>query len=391
MKVGFHYHIPMVEREGVLYTSGFFGVFLDSLAEQVSELVCFMHTPLPGELFKMDYALTSPNVRHVSIGDHVSVPKRLLRARRIVKEVQSELGKIDILLIRCPTPMLPAFARSKKIKKAFLIVGDYEKSSKDLIQPFFRKKAIELWATFNKWQQDRAIKESIVFVNNALIFNELQDRIKKLFLIRTTTLQKTDFFFREDTCLGETINLLYVGRLDLSKGLLEMIESLGQVRAKGINAKLHFVGWEDKNMTIVSDKLKRYAEALGLENFVFNHGKKTIGEELNSYYRMADIYLIGSKLNEGFPRTIWEAFAKCLPVVASKVGSIPLFLNHKKEAYLTEPGSVSEMTDAILELIANSELRKRQIQNGLEMAKETTLEIQAKKMIDILSANPLKD
>ncbi len=388
MKLGFHYHIPMVQREGVLYTSGFLGVFLDSLAEQVSELVCFMHTPLPSELSKMDYALTTSNVRQVTIGDHASVPRRLIRARRIVKDVQRELDRIDVLLIRCPTPMLPAFTRTKKIKKAFLIVGDYEKSSKDLIQPFFRKKAIQLWARFNKWQQDKAIKGSIVFVNNRLIFNELQGRIKKLFLIRTTTLQKTDFVFREDTCLGETINLLYVGRLDLSKGLLEMIESLGQVRARGINAKLHFVGWEDKNMTVVSDKLKRSSEAQGLEEFVFNHGKKTIGEELNSYYRMADIYLIGSKLSEGFPRTIWEAFAKCLPVVASKVGSIPLFLKHKREAYLTEPGSVREMTDAILELVANSELRKRQIQYGLEMAKETTLEIQAKKMIDILGANP---
>lgn len=387
MILGFHYHIPAFEKEGVIYTSGFLGVFLDSLALNVTELVCFMHTPLPDEEFLMDYGLKSRNIRWVSIGPHTSVPKRLLSASRIIKRIKSELTGIDILLIRSPTPLLPALSSIKNVKKAFLLVGDYQKSAQDLRQPFFRKKAIQLWASLNKWQQERAIKHALVFVNNGLIYNELKERVKNLHLVRTTTLQRTDFYYREDTCQKENINLLYTGRLDLSKGLLEMIESLAIIRAKGVEACLHLVGWEDKNATEVTTILQNKAHLLGISKSVFFHGKKQVGDELNAFYRMADIFIIGSKVNEGFPRTIWEAFANSVPVIASKVGSIPLFLTDKQHAYMIKPGDVEEMAEAILELINNSDLRRSLIKNSIKMAQESSLEVQTKSMISLIKVN----
>ena len=43
MKLGFYYHIPIRNDEGTLTTAGYLGCFLDSLADQVEELVLMMH------------------------------------------------------------------------------------------------------------------------------------------------------------------------------------------------------------------------------------------------------------------------------------------------------------------------------------------------------------
>lgn len=384
MILGFHYHIPAYEENGTHYTSGFLGVFLDSLAQNVDELVCFMHTPLTSEAFLMDYALKSKNVKLVSMGPHTSVPVRLLNAKRIVRKILPVIQRLDILLIRCPTPLLGALSQTGNLKKAFLIVGDYQKSSQDLHQPFLRKKGIQLWAAFNKWQQDSAVRNALVFVNNGLIHQELRGVVRNLHLIKTTTLQKTDFFFREDTCQSKKINLLYTGRLDLSKGLQEMIESLASIRLKGIDAYLHLVGWEDKNATVVTELLQKQALVLGVSDCIFFHGKRQVGDELNSYYRMADIFIIASKMNEGFPRTIWEAMANSVPVIASSIGSIPLFLQADIEAILVEPGSVKAIVDACLRLLQQPEQRRQLIKNAFALAQSNTLEIQTEKIITLL-------
>ncbi|MCE7863997.1 MAG: glycosyltransferase [Bacteroidetes bacterium CHB5] len=384
MILGFHYHIPACEKNGKIVTSGFLGVFLDSLATNVSELVCFMHSPVPGEDFLMDYTLRGKNIRLVSMGPHNSVPQRLFNSRKIMAGIAADLARIDLLLIRCPTPLLPSLSRVKKVKKAYLIVGDYQKSAKDLRQPLFRKFAIQGWAYLNNWWQNRAIKNALVFVNSGLIYEELKDSVKNLHLVRTTTLQASDFFSREDTCQSKTINLLYTGRLDLSKGLVEMIEALNRIRLAGVDAQLHFVGWEDKNTTEVTDLLRNRAVALGLESNVFFHGKKQVGAELNTFYRMADIYIIGSKSSEGFPRTIWEAMANSVPVIASSIGSIPIFLRADEEVLLFEPGSVDAMTDTCLRILQDSALRMRLIRNGFEMAQSNTLEKQTNNISRLL-------
>lgn len=385
MKLGFHYHVPATYRDGKIVTSSFLGVFLDAMAAKVERLVCFMHSPLESEESAMDYPLQSRNVDLVSLGPHVSVPKRLIRSRSIVNSVLSELEDLDIMLVRAPTPLVSAFVRIRSLKKAYLIVGDYSKSAKDLEQPYVRKLAIQVWAWLNKRQQMKAIKGSLVFVNNGLIYEELRPEIGNLHMIRTTTLTGQDFFEREDTCTNPLVNLLYAGRLDLSKGLLEMLDVLHRVRMHGKDVNLHFVGWEERNSTTVTDKLKSYASKIGVSDFVRFHGRKRVGAELNEFYRMADVFLIGSKVNEGFPRTIWEAFANSVPVVASAVGSIPLFLKDQVHALLTQPGSVDEMAAAVMRIISEPSLRKSLIHQAYLAAQEVTLDKQCEKMVRLLS------
>lgn len=385
MILGFHYHTPAQIKNGKFYTTGYLGVFLEALARHVKELVCFMHTPLPSEEFLMDYAIEGPSIRLVSVGPHDSLPRRLLRARSVVLECRAEFDRLDALLVRGPTPLLPALSKYSRARLALLIVGDYERSAKDLTLPFFRKVAVQVWARVNSWQQKSVMRNCLVLVNNGLMLQEFQERgVRQLHLVRTTTLKSSDFYDRVDTCQREMVNLLYVGRIDLSKGLLEMVEALAGVRETGLNAHLHIVGWENQREGLITRKVRQKALDHGVEAHVSFHGKKKIGDELNYYYRIADIFLIGSKANEGFPRTIWEAFANSLPVIASAVGSIPFFLTSGVHACLVKPGSASDMKAAILQLATDGPLRRRLIENGRSMARESTLAVQTQRLVNIV-------
>ena len=113
-------------------------------------------------------------------------------------------------------------------------------------------------------------------------------------------------------------------------------------------------------------------------------GKKQIGEELLAFYRAFDIFVIATKGNEGFPRTIWEAMSQSLPVISTRVGSIPNLLVEDETAIFIDQSSPAQLAQAILRLKDEEELRKKLIRNGYALAKTNTIEIQSKKMIDIM-------
>ncbi|MEL7658701.1 MAG: glycosyltransferase family 4 protein, partial [Bacillota bacterium] len=109
------------------------------------------------------------------------------------------------------------------------------------------------------------------------------------------------------------------------------------------------------------------------------HGYQPIGPTLSAFYDRADIFITASQSSEGFPRTIWEAMAHSLPVIATGVGSIPDFIGDA--AVIIEPQSVSGIVDAINFLISNPTKRQNFINMGQELAKENTLNRRSLEMI----------
>lgn len=107
---------------------------------------------------------------------------------------------------------------------------------------------------------------------------------------------------------------------------------------------------------------------------------------MNQLYRDAQLYVLASTSDfEGFPRTIWEAMANSCPVIATRVGSIPHYLEHERHALLIEPGDVEGIVQAVKRMVEDGELRRRLIRNGYAMAQSNTLDIQTKKLIQILN------
>jgi glycosyltransferase involved in cell wall biosynthesis len=384
LRLGFHYHIPAEQRLDGIYMPGYLSRFVDSLAAQCEQVICYQHSPRPSQVEILDSRIKQPNVKLVSIGQHCAAWKRSLRPGRFVHALQRETERPDALLVRGPSPLLPGFcamARKLNIPTALLLVGSYVDGVDDLPQPRWRKELIRLYGNINQGLQDRAAAHSLTFVNSRKLYERNRSIAKRLVETRTTTLSEQDFFERDDTCQDKPIRLLYTGRYTAGKGLLEMVEALALLVNRGHDVVLDLVGWPEPGDPVV-DELMTLADRLKVRQRVTNHGRKSVGPELFAYYRQADIYVIASKLSEGFPRTIWEAMAHSLPVVATSVGSIPQFIGDAAE--IVEPGRAQSLAVGIERVITTADRRQAAIRAGLALARANTLEARAVEVLNAL-------
>lgn len=380
MILGFHYHIPATIKDNKILLPGYLGVFIDSLSLHFNKIYLFMHSPKNNQYSLLDYKLKSANIELVNIGIHEHMFKRSLFSGKFVSKVKSYLSTIDIMLIRGPSPLLPSFTKMCKkhtIPFSFLLVGDYLEvleSSPNMNN--LKRLILSTYYKNNKRYQDKYITDEAIFVNSAKLYEEYNKKVKNCIQVKTTTLSENDFFYRDDTCKDNYINLLYTGRIDPTKGIEEIFHSVSILKNKGItNIRINLVGWETKKGFL--NTLEKLSQKLGIsDNYIF-HGKKTVGIDLFKMYRNSDIYILASRGDfEGFPRTLWEAMANSLPIIATKVGSIPHFLNNETSV-LTEPNDVQMLSNNIEILIKDSTQRKKLITNAIKLARTNTLEIQA--------------
>lgn len=383
MHLGFHYHSPAEQRSDGIWMPGYLGRFVDGLAAQCEHLVCFQHTPRPSQQPQLDYRVDSENVELIDIGRHVSVPRRVLGSRRFTIALEQRRRDLDCLLVRGPSPLLPAFVRAAgELPTALLLVGSYVDGVEGLPQPRWRKELIRWWFLYNKWGQDCAVRRSLTFVNSRKLFNEMENWAPFLVETRTTTLNQGDLFVREDTCLNRSVHLLYAGRLDRGKGLEEIVEALAALVREGRDLVLDLVGWADAGSSIVEELLER-AERGDVADRVLYHGRAALGPELFGHYRNADVFVIASQFSfEGFPRTIWEAMAHSVPVVATRVGSIPHYAGEAVE--LAEPRNQTDLARALRRVLDDGELRRRMIAEGHRLARQNTLEVRCREMLDAI-------
>ncbi len=384
MKLGFYYHTPVhVSDDGSIYVPSYLGLFLDSLAAEVDELICFLHTK--GKDDHTNYLLKHKNVKVVSLGsDAPAYTKTFFHRRFLTRQIGEEGNKCDFIILRGPSPLTPFFRKIiAREKLVYLIVGSYKQEVKNSKVVWYKKAAISQLLLYIHRQQMKALRNARILVNSALLEEELSSVSNSIKRIYTTTLSQDDFFQRENTCLNEKIKLLFVGRIDWAKGLKELMAAFEELSKSHDTLEWHLVGWEYDQANPIRKTILDWAVKKGLEKKVFFHGKKQAGPELLSYYRESDLYLIPS-YHEGFPRTIWEALASSTPVIATKVGSIPSYLTHGENAILIDPKNTTQLVEAISSLIENSELRKKLISKGLERVKEITLENQAQIIVNFV-------
>ena len=231
----------------------------------------------------------------------------------------------------------------------------------------------------------KSIIGNLLIVNSDQIYNDHKHLSKSIFKLRTTTLRNKDFYKRENQNLGNPVKLLFTGRIVAQKGLKELLDCIKCFQNDKLAIELHIVGWEDLDKKPYESYLREYSNKMKISSKIFFHGLKKVGDELNSMYRMADIYVLPTH-HEGFPRTIWEAMANSLPVISTTVGSIPSYLQNKKHAILIPPKDSNALYNAIKLMISNTKLRNELVKNSLEHVSKNTLELQTKKLIDIINS-----
>jgi glycosyltransferase involved in cell wall biosynthesis len=383
LNLGFYYHVPIYCVNNQLKISGLLGVFIDKLAQNCEKLFLFMHKANEYEIADCDYILKEKNIEFISLGNKNPAWSRDLFHSFVLTKHMKLFSMLDALIVRSPTPYGPYFHNYIENEKIFyMIVGDYGDSAENLKIRNFRDLLIQKYISRNNKKFIKIIRGSNLLVNSNELLIKYQNLTKNILLIRTTTLEESDFFERIDTCKNNIVKLLYTGRIDPAKGLFELVDALKILKNQNFKKfELIIVGWDADLSQRNLIELKKHIAKQNLTNEVFFEGKKQVGDELNYYYRNSDIYVFPTHF-EGFPRTIWEAMANSLPIVTSAVGGIPFVLTNNKHALFSEvknPNSISELINKIVE---NELLRKSLISNAYKLATKNTLDIQTKILVE---------
>lgn len=360
--------------DGQIRTTAQQGLFMDGLADHCDELVCFLHSPRKEELQSMEYVIESKKVKLVNIGIHARVYVRLLLQSYFVREFKRGRKNLDALLIRQPSPLFPFFAKlSSQLPLILLIVGDAVEEVKASQLAWWRKSIIQAYYKYSLRQLEKSASRSLVLVNNKSSELQWRNKAQSLKRITTTTVKADDLYYRTDTCKRFPIRLLFVGRLDRQKGLSDIAQATIKLNRKGMDVRLHIVGHATTNDPVL-DEVKEIFSRHSMIHKLEHHGYLSLGPDLYHIYRKADIFITASIASEGFPRTIWEAFSQSLPVVATKIGGIPLLLADRTHAMLCAPRNPDQLADAVQEIIGDQELRRKLIRNGHDLVSKNTLE-----------------
>lgn len=93
---------------------------------------------------------------------------------------------------------------------------------------------------------------------------------------------------------------------------------------------------------------------------------------VNAFQRSAAV-VIQNSLKEGFGLTVSEALYKRTPVVATRVGGIPLQVQNGVNGYLYKPKDYEGMAKGVIKLLDNEDMRKKFGEQGHAHVKENFL------------------
>ena len=156
--------------------------------------------------------------------------------------------------------------------------------------------------------------------------------------------------------------LLYHGRVDRRKGVLDLLEAVRLLRDRGRAVRLAVSGIGPD-----VDAVEGRIPELGLEDAVDVLGIASY-EAAPARYHLGDLF-VSPTYKEGFSNTILEAMASGLPIVSCEVVGVVDCLKDGRDALLVPPENPEALAGAIGRLLDDHTLRRRLAQAGLDEAR----------------------
>ena len=188
---------------------------------------------------------------------------------------------------------------------------------------------------------------------------------------------------RAKYCKNNELMILSVARLVEKKGLEYLIRAFHKVNKKRKDVKLVIVG-----SGILRNKLEQLVKDLKLNDNVFLVGEIT-HDVLPKYYKASDIFVLPSIIDSQGDRETQgvvyvEAMATKIPVIGTNTGGIPDVISSKNLGILVEQKNPDQLTEAILKLLNDKDLREYYADNAYNhVMKNFTWESIANKYIKV--------
>jgi glycosyltransferase involved in cell wall biosynthesis len=180
------------------------------------------------------------------------------------------------------------------------------------------------------------------------------------------------------------LELLTVGRFETEKNPLLLVRALAELEAERPGrVRLTWVGRGP-----LEDDARKLASELGVLERIEFLSYVAFGPDLLALYRRAHAFVHVS-FSEGVPKVLLEALACSTPIVATDVGGVRAALAGGEAGLLVAPDDLQALVAATRQILDESELRRRLVTRGLELANELTLEAQAEQVIRFIAAPAL--
>jgi glycosyltransferase involved in cell wall biosynthesis len=332
------------------------------------------------EISKMGHNIkvfTTSNTSKTSIENHSNI--EIYRYGSQFKLMSSNISldlfrkpleyELDIAHISFDVPPGPfagyRYAKKKNIPYIVTYHGDWDETYGNP----FRKFGVYL---INKWV-DKILSDSKFIISPSSSYIESSKYLRKyddktIVIPNGINLKEFDINLSKHACrkklnipLDKNI-VLFFGYLSPLKNPDTLLEAFKKVIDKLENSLLIFAG-----SGVMMDKLKKLSIILKIENNVKFAGY--VGKELRPYYyKSADLLCLPSS-NECNPLSILEAMASNLPVVASQIGGIPDIIKNGVNGYLVPPNDLKKLSNAIIYLLKNKDIREKMGKNGRQKIK----------------------
>ncbi len=146
--------------------------------------------------------------------------------------------------------------------------------------------------------------------------------------------------------------LLFAGRLMAEKGIFDLLEAMPKVLGR---TPCHLLvlgsGGEEQ-------RIRARVGELNLAPHVTLPGYLQ-GEQLRAAYRLADVFVLPTFWDEGFPTVISEAMDAGLPIVTTRLRGAADYLREGEHALYVPPRDPEALADALLHLLARPALRRQ--------------------------------
>ena len=155
---------------------------------------------------------------------------------------------------------------------------------------------------------------------------------------------------RENRIADDSVVILFLGRLNRDKGVLDLAKSFAAIAASNPAAVLLLVGPEEEQIV---EEVQRICAGYG-------ERVKRVGftQHPENYIAAADVLCLPS-YREGFGLVIIEAAAMGVPAVASRIYGITDAVEDGQTGLLFPAGDVAALTQALLKLLEDRDLRQQ--------------------------------